>query len=273
MKTIYQFSKTNKARRAAAKHKSISPWREHRLRLLESYERLKDKGLIGDDRLGISVRVPGQPAFAFLGHNGSPDSKARKKAKPRTSQVAIFDFQAQSVPHTDGQERFDLTAFQDWVALHAEIYSNRLDVGAIVINRPEWGGALAMLDEPMPGIFDEQARQMGSRVERLSRAQHNEREARVISDADRQRLRKGANVFLYEDHALCLGMTRERAIFNSELLEKCAKAYVLALATGQRIRRIPWFVRFIANRRLLKDEQRSAESYARGEVPTGFTAY
>ncbi|MEQ9363682.1 MAG: class II aldolase/adducin family protein, partial [Leptospirales bacterium] len=194
---------------------------------------------------------------------------------PRTSQVAILDFEGHRVPHTDGEERFDFESYRDWIALHAAIYAKRGDVGAIILNRPLWGGALALLDQPMPGIFDEQARQMGPSVERLfarSEGAAGAFSTALISKSARL-LQKGANVFLYEGHALCLGMTRERAIFNSELLEKCAKAYVLAVATGQRIRRIPWFVRFIANRRLLKDEHRSAESYARGEIPAGFTAY
>ncbi len=265
-------NKFSKARKHAGR-KADSPWLEHRMRVLESYQRLSDKGLLGPDRLAISVRVPGQSAFAFLGLPEAP-RKGRKTA-PRTSQVAILDFDGHRVPHNDGEERFDFEAYADWIALHAMVYTHRPDVGAIVLNQPPWGGALAMLEDPMPGIFDEQARQMGPQVERLlaDPARSIGGHTTGLTMTSEKLLRKGANVFLYEGHALCLGMTRERAIFNSELLEKCAKAYVLALATGQRIRRIPWFVRFIANRRLLKDERRSAESYARGEIPTGFTAY
>jgi len=48
---------------------------------------------------------------------------------------------------------------------------------------------------------------------------------------------------------------------------------VLATLTGQRVGALPWLVRFVANRRLLKDEARAAQAYARGEVPTGLHAY
>lgn len=269
MKTLKKQDK----RRKQEKNKPISPWLEHRTRVLESYDRLRDKGLLGDDHLSISVRIPGRAAFAVFG--ADLGTGGRKPAAPRTTQVAILDFAGDRLPHTDGEELPNFKKSQELFAIHGSIYENRPDVGAIVMNRPQWGGALALLEEPMPGIFDEQARQMGRGVERLfeATAQNNKEKAAGLTTESQKRLQSGANVFLINGHALCLGMTRERAIFTSELLEKCAKAYVLALATGQKIHRIPWFVRFIANRRLLKDERRSAESYARGEIPTGFTAY
>jgi xylulokinase len=34
-----------------------------------------------------------------------------------------------------------------------------------------------------------------------------------------------------------------------------------------------WFVRFVAGRRLQRDERRAAEAFARGESPCGITAY
>jgi ribosomal protein L39E len=68
-------------------------------------------------------------------------------------------------------------------------------------------------------------------------------------------------------------MTCERVLFNTELYEKCAQAFLLARASGNRIRRIPLWVRLIANRRLLKDERRAAESYRKGRFPETITAY
>ena len=242
---------------------------EHHARVLESFNRLRDKNLLGEDHLSMSVRIPGRDAFAFLDLD-RPESLATQTpggVLPRAKQVVILDFAGQPLPTEEPEAGI---ARLERRRLHGGIYAARPDVGAIVLNRPLWGGALAQIQHPMPGIFDEQARQMGPRVERLP--------ANIVTGSGLapeilKILRGGANVFIYEEHALCLGMTRERAIFNSELLEKCAKAYVLALATGQPIRRIPWFVRFIAHRRLLKDERRSAAAYARGEIPTGFTAY
>jgi hypothetical protein len=68
-------------------------------------------------------------------------------------------------------------------------------------------------------------------------------------------------------------MTCERAVFNTELLEKCAQAYVIAKASGTRLRAIPGWVRMIANRRLLHDERNAAARYLNGQLPESTTAY
>lgn len=72
---------------------------------------------------------------------------------------------------------------------------------------------------------------------------------------------------------LSLGMTRDRVLFNAELYEKCAQAYLLAKTCSPRISRIPRWVRFIATRRLLKDERMASASYRDGRIPEGNTAY
>lgn len=89
----------------------------------------------------------------------------------------------------------------------------------------------------------------------------------------RKAFRRGANAALLGERLLCLGMTCDRVLFNTELYEKCARAYVLAKATGNRIWLIPQRVRLIANRRLLKDERRPAASYRKGSIPEGTKAY
>ncbi len=211
---------------------------EVRAGLLSSLRRLHDKGLCGPAEMSLSLRIPGTEDMALL------------VTAPGDGQAQAEDIRILSRATQYDDEQADI---------HATIYRMRPDVGAVVRNRPRWGSVLHDVKQPMPAIFDEQARQMGASVERL--------------DGRLQRLRRGANVFLYGGDVLCLGMTRDRSVFTCELLEKCAEAYVLATATGRRLRRIPWFVRLIAGRRLLKDERKSAAAYARGEVPTGFTAY
>lgn len=147
---------------------------------------------------------------------------------------------------------------EPFIAEHVEIYRRRPDAGAIVIARPHWASALALTEAPMPGLFDEQVRQLGRRVDRLS---------------EMEQLGSHHCAFLRGEGVLCLGVTLERAIFNVELLEKCAQAYLLATATGQRVFTVPLLVREIAFHRLKKDQARAAEAWARGEKPSGFTAY
>jgi hypothetical protein len=149
--------------------------------------------------------------------------------------------------------------------LHRLIYLARADVGAILVGRQRWACALPAAGGILPGVFDEQLRHLGAQVEPIELPQ--------TVAAARARLAGGANAFGVGERALCLGMTLERVVFNAELLEKCAQAYVLARASGLAVRRIPWLVRRIATGRLRRDERRAAASYARGAAPERVAGY
>ncbi|WAJ39656.1 hypothetical protein OU800_10650 [Pseudomonas sp. GOM7] len=146
-------------------------------------------------------------------------------------------------------------------ALHAQAYRLRQDAGVIASLSPRWSLQLQGLGEAMPGIFDEQARHLGhcwqpTRAEHLQAA-----------------LAKGGNGGLVDGRLLILGVTRNRMLFNAELFEKCAMAYVLARLGGGQVRKLPWIVRYVAGNRLLKDEARAALSHSLGQrsaEPSGY---
>jgi hypothetical protein len=130
----------------------------------------------------------------------------------------------------------------------------------VLLNRQPWASALHEFGRDMPGVFDEQIRHLG-------------RSVAVLDNITTARLGSGANAFILPGQVLCLGMVPERTVFNAELLEKCAKAYVLASCAGLPVGRIPWLVRWIANGRLMKDERRAAADYAMGRTPVLSTSY
>lgn len=140
---------------------------------------------------------------------------------------------------------------------HAAYYADRPDVGAVLVASPPWAGALGLVEREMPGLFDEQVRHLGRKVAHFSPAA----------------LKSGDNAFLLGDGVLVFGMTLDRLIFNAELLEKCAKAFILAHSTGVKLTLVPWWVRTIAGRRLLRDEKFAAECYAEGKMPVFKSAY
>jgi len=137
--------------------------------------------------------------------------------------------------------------------VHAAIYTARRDVGAIAVGGAAFGRCLADFGGAMPQVFDEQARHLGA----FGPAAAGWRELGSS-------LQQGGNVLLVQGRPVCLGMTAMRLALNAELFEKCAKAYVLAVAGGGRVRALPWIVRFVANRRLDKDEQRATQRFAQG---------
>jgi len=141
---------------------------------------------------------------------------------------------------------------------HRAAYVERADVGAVLLARLPWAAALHGAGATLTGVFDEQLRHLGAQVAPLGAGA-------ALGD--------GANAYLTRDGALCLGMTLERLVFNAELLEKCAQAYALALASGNPVRRIPWLVRHIATGRLKRDQRRAAEHHARGEAAPRVAGY
>jgi ribulose-5-phosphate 4-epimerase/fuculose-1-phosphate aldolase len=205
--------------------------------------RLLAKGLFGKPGDGLSLRVPGDRSMLYREHDGSPAGN-----------------EAMLVP-------FDSTSTAGAAAsLHASVYDARPDVGAVLIARPQWGAKLSAIGR-MPAIFDEQVRQLGAAVEALPESNGK------WSETSKSLLDTGSNAFLVGDAVLCLGYTMDRVIFNSELLEKCAKSFVLASLTGNAIGTIPWWVRYIAGSRLRKDEKKAAAAFARGEIPSGLGGY
>lgn len=146
-------------------------------------------------------------------------------------------------------------------AQHAQVYQLRGDAGAVATLSPTWSLQLGELGEAMPSVFDEQARHIGRSWAPTGAAE--------LPDM----LARGGNAGLLDARLLAIGVTRNRMLFNAELFEKCAMAYVLARLGGGRVKQVPWWVRLIAGRRLTKDQANAAASHAAGEHAAELGAY
>jgi len=201
---------------------------------VEARHRLRGKGLFPDGT-SLSLRCPKGATLWFGDAHGSLPARL------------VF---AGAVASTDD------------APLHTAIYLARPDVGAVLLGGGHYGRALADFGGTMPQLFDEQARHIGPMG------------APVDGTAALSRtLRTGGNALVIGGRPACLGITCERLVLNAELFEKCAKACVLALATGGGIRPLPWWVRLIANRRLMKDERHAALRFSQGLMPEESRGY
>jgi len=199
-------------------------------------ERLARQNLLACDNASLSVRLPGEQAMLFLPAEAHAERRYEFMSVPASMRVT---------------------------ALHADIYRLRPDVGAILVGGGFFAGSLNNFGGALPTLFDEQARHLGIMRATSSAAGMDLREV----------LREGGNGLLVDALPICLGVNCARMIFNAELLEKCAKAYVLATAAGGSVKPLPWWVRHIANRRLLRDERQAAKRFARGLVPEEARGY
>jgi hypothetical protein len=125
-----------------------------------------------------------------------------------------------------------------------------------------FGHCLADFGGAMPQVFDEQARHLGPMGPPSAGV-----------NAVPAALRQGGNVLLLRGRPVCLGTTALRLALNAELFEKCAKAYVLAVAGSGHVRALPWIVRLVANHRLAKDQRRAATRFLQGLLPEESNGY
>ena len=209
--------------------------REHLEReLAKAAARLATRGLFDPLADTISMRWPGRREMIWVG---------TAEVEPR---VAFLDSETGDP------------------GLHAALYRAREDAGAALLGATAWSAHLETLGVSPPVLFDEQARHIGE-------------VASPVATGDTvglvRALARGSNAAVCGGRRVCLGTTRERMVGNAEVFEKCALAFVVARATGQRLAIIPWWVRLIAGRRLRRDQRRAAEHFALGRIPEDTRAY
>ncbi len=121
--------------------------------------------------------------------------------------------------------------------MHAAVYRAREDVAAIVHTHQPHASVLAVLNLPIPALFDEQVMGLGLVVDVVpyavsGSAELHEHVAAAVANQ--------CNAYLLQNHgALCLGTTMDEAVRNVQVLEKCAHVYAAALATGREITTLP----------------------------------
>jgi len=201
---------------------------------LQLRDRLLTKQLLEGSAPALSLRIPGSDAMWF----GTTRDETPKRRNWRGLNRASF-----------GAE------------LHAQVLASRDDVCAVASGGGTFGLGLIDFGGAMPGVFDEQVRHLG----RMASPQS--------SNSLNKALELRGNVLLVQGQPLVLGMTGARLALNAELFEKCAKAYLLAAAGGGNVRPLPWIVRYVANRRLMKDEHRACLRVRLGLLPEESKGY
>ncbi len=189
----------------------------------------------------LSVRAEGHQAFAI-----TPSNYDYLKMSP--ADVCVMDWQTNVL---EGAIKPSIES-----SMHAAVYQMRADVNAIIHSHQVYASTLAIIDAPIPALFDEQVRFLGRSVDIISYAPSG---TGFLTKNVRSTVRNGYNAYILKNHgALVLGTDTERAVHNLELLEKCALAYLLALCTERQVTRIPLAIREIAFAKLRKDEKKFA---------------
>ena len=151
--------------------------------------------------------------------------------------------------------------------MHAAVYARRPDVSVVIHTHQAYASALALVERPIPALFDEQVRFLGRTVEIVPYAPSG---TSFLKKGVARRVGSGANAFILENHGvLVLGGDAEQAVHNMALLEKVALDYLLALLTDGRAETVPLPIREIAFSRLRADEKKLAKQVERSARGAG----
>lgn len=202
---------------------------------------LLGKGILKGTGGNLSVRVKDQSAFAITPSNYD-------YVQMTAEDICVLNWDAKMI---EGKMKPSIES-----GMHAAVYQNRPDVDVVIHTHQVYASALALINAPIPALFDEQVRFLGRSVELISYAPSG---TPFLKRNVRSKIRNGNNAYILQNHGvLILGPTAERAIFNLELLEKCSLAYLLALCTERQVSRIPLPIREIAFAQLRADEKKYA---------------
>jgi ribulose-5-phosphate 4-epimerase/fuculose-1-phosphate aldolase len=121
--------------------------------------------------------------------------------------------------------------------LHSTIYRNRPGCNAVVHSHQIYGSALALINTPVPALFDEVSFALGPLIDVISYGLSGSPE---LAANTATKLSNNANAYIIQNHGiLALGKTMNQALLHAELLEKVAHAYCLALSTGKPVTTLP----------------------------------
>jgi glutamate-1-semialdehyde 2,1-aminomutase len=200
--------------------------------VLEASLWLSDNGFFGSLRGtggNVSVRIGDERLMAI-----TPSSV--KYHEISTEDICIVDLDAKPV---EGTRAPSVEA-----GMHAVIYRNRPDVNAVVHTHQIFGSVFALIDHPIPALFDEVSFTLGPVVEVVPYGLSGSPD--LVNNVA-GKLGNNANAYLIQNHGiLALGKNLDKAVLAAELLEKTAHIYCTALATGKTVTTLPDNIRAMA---------------------------
>jgi L-ribulose-5-phosphate 4-epimerase len=185
---------------------------------------LAEHGYLGKRSSGgnVSLKVADQDAVAIT-------PSGRPYLKMTVEDVCVVNFDRNPI---DGNLPPSMEA-----GMHIGVYKHRPDVKAVIHTHQTYASALAIINRPIPALFDEIIVEIGHVVEVIPYAFSGSAELvqKVVDKLGNQ-----CHCYLIQNHgALSLGADMERALKNAELLENVARIYYHALATGRDIDTLP----------------------------------
>jgi ribulose-5-phosphate 4-epimerase/fuculose-1-phosphate aldolase len=216
----------------------MNEWEIFRQQVVTISQEMTHKGFLMGTGGNVSVRIRGQNTLAITPSNYD-------YLKMVAGDVCVLDGDLKPL---SGERPASIES-----GMHAAIYQARPDVNVIIHTHQVTASAVALLGKNIPALFDEQVRFLGRSVDMVPYGASGTGwlKSNIVG-----KLKNHANAYIMANHgALILGPDPERAMFNVELLEKCAVAFLMAYYTGEQVNQIPLPIREVIFAKLRKDQK------------------
>ncbi len=202
-----------------------SSFHEHKIKIIECAQWLSRYGYFGALRGtggNVSIRAQGEDIF-IITPSGMPYDQLTAEA------MCVLDFNLKLI---EGNAKPSLES-----GMHLEVYKCRSDVNTVIHTHQTKASVFAVLNQPIPALFDEVCLHIGHIADVVPYAFSGSSE--LIANLSRK-LDNGCYCYLLQNHGtMTLGSTLEQAWLNVELLEKNAEIYLGALSTGNKPTLLP----------------------------------
>lgn len=216
----------------------MNQYLEQKQSLLSTCLSLVNDGILMTTGGNLSARIPNESKFVITPSDVD-------YASMDIDDICVLDFELKQI---EGRLSPSVES-----GLHRAIYQVRPDVHAVIHTHQVYSSTLAVLNFKIPNLYDEQARYLGREVKVVPYAPSG---TKMLQNKIARFVKDHSNAYLMRNHgALVLGENLDRAVNNVKLLEKCALTYLLALSTGEKVNKIPLWVREIAVSQLRKAQK------------------
>lgn len=200
----------------------LSKYQAYKESVLHYYEHLSQKGYTVGTGGNLSILIEGQNAIAITPTN-------MDYFGIHVDDICIVDFDMNVL---EGNFKPSIET-----KMHIEVYKNRLDVNAIIHTHQVYASIFALINEPIPALFDEVTLNTGHIIDVIPYALSGSNQ---LSKNVLCYLSNRCNCYIIQNHGgLSLGISIENAFRNVELLEKVSRSYYYALSTGRSISKLP----------------------------------
>lgn len=196
----------------------MSKWQEEKRLVLETSQKMVEKGLVVGKSGNVSLRLPPEDGRELLAI--TPTSRYYDLLD--VNDIQVIDFETEPV---EG----DLSPSSE-TPLHIGIYRARKSINAVIHTHSVFASAISVAGLEIPAILDDQVVFIGGEIRLAEYALPGSEESvnHVVAALGER------NAVLLPNHgAIGIGWTIREALTVCELLEKTAKIYLCALALGK----------------------------------------